>query len=68
MGISATVLSSLIFVLHDPLSETVWLVLIAMAVLGFCAMGIAAWVHTPWWLLGLFLSLLLIVALIGAIS
>jgi hypothetical protein len=68
VGSGATVVSSLIFVLHGSLSETLWLVLMAIAVTGFCATGIATWVHSSWWLVGLFFSLLLIVALLGAIA
>jgi len=62
------VASGLIFVLHGSLGETLWLVLMAIAVVGFCATGIAAWVQSLWWLVALFFSLLLIVALLGAIA
>jgi hypothetical protein len=62
------VASALIFVLHGSLDQTLWLVLMAIAVIGFCAIGIAAWVQSRWWLVGLFFSLLPILALLGAIA
>jgi hypothetical protein len=68
VGSGATVASALIFVLHRSLNQTLWVVLMASAVTGFCAIGIATWAHSRWWLVGLFFSLLLIVALLGAIA
>ena len=68
VGSGATVASVLIFVLHGALNETLWLVLMATAVTGFFATGIATWAHSRWWLVGLVFSLLLIVALLGAIA
>ncbi len=64
----ATVVSALIFIWHGWLSEALWLVLMAIAVTGFCATGLATWMHSRWWLVGLFFSLLLIVALFAAIA
>ena len=68
VGSGTTVASALIFVLHGSFGQTLWLVLMAIAVTGFCATGIATRLHSRWWLVGLFFSLLLIVALLGAIA
>jgi hypothetical protein len=68
VGSGVTVASALIFVLNGSLNQTLWLVLMASAITGFCSTGIASWAHSRWWLVGLFFSLLLIVALLGAIA
>ena len=61
-------MSALVFVVNHTLSETEWLVLMALAIVGFLATATAAWTRSLWWLFGTIFSLLLIIGLVGAVT
>ncbi len=60
--------SAVVFVTIGSLSPALWIALIAAALIGFCMIAIASWIHSWWWLIGLLFSVLLVVALVGAIA
>ena len=68
VGGVATAFSALVFVLHHSLNQAEWVVLMVLAIVGFCGTGIAAWMRSLWWLLGTLFSLLLIIGLVGAVA
>jgi uncharacterized protein (DUF983 family) len=68
VGTCASGTSALVFVLRDSLAQTLWFVLVGLTLLGLFTTAIATWKQSRWWLLGLFFSLLLILALVGAIA